>query len=153
MLSVKFHIQSPFIRLKLKKELKKFKQSLITPLSKLWINFQQKFKEDRACWARGQRLRWLIDWQRQPLGVFCKKDVLRNFAEFTGKHLCLGLFFNKVASVRPTTLLKKRFWHRCFPVNFAKFLRTPFWQDTSGWLLLDWHDILERFLLTNEFWN
>ena len=21
-------------------------------------------------------------------------------------------------------------WHRCFPVNFAKFLRTPFWQNT-----------------------
>ena len=25
--------------------------------------------------------------------------VLRNFAKFTGKHLCQGLFFNKVASV------------------------------------------------------
>ena len=24
------------------------------------------------------------------------------------------------------TLLKKRLWHRYFPVNFAKFLRTPF---------------------------
>ena len=24
------------------------------------------------------------------------------------------------------TLLKKTLWHRCFPVNFAKFLRTPF---------------------------
>ena len=23
------------------------------------------------------------------------------------------------------TLLKKSLWHRCFPVNFAKFLRTP----------------------------
>ena len=23
---------------------------------------------------------------------------------------------------RPTTLLKKRLWHRCFPVNVAKFL-------------------------------
>ena len=22
--------------------------------------------------------------------------------------------------------IKKRLWHRCFPVNFAKFLRTPF---------------------------
>ena len=30
------------------------------------------------------------------------------------------------------TLLKKRLWHRCFPVNFAKFLRTPFLQNTSG---------------------
>ena len=25
---------------------------------------------------------------------------------------------------RPATFLKKRLWHRCFPVNFAKFPRT-----------------------------
>ena len=34
------------------------------------------------------------------------------------------------------TLVKKRLWHRCFPVNFVKFLRTPFLQNTSGRLLL-----------------
>ena len=65
-----------------------------------------------------------------------RKDVLRNFEKFTGKHLCQSLFFNKVVGLRPATLLKKRLWHRCFPVNFAKFLRTPFLQNTSGWLLL-----------------
>ena len=70
------------------------------------------------------------------LEVFCKKGVLRNFEKFTGKHLCQSLFFNKVACYRPATLLKKRFWNRCFPVNFAKFLRTPFLQNTSGRLLL-----------------
>ena len=32
-------------------------------------------------------------------------------------------------------LLKNSFWHRCFPVNFAKFVRTPFLQNTSGRLL------------------
>ena len=37
---------------------------------------------------------------------------------------------------QPATLLKKKFWHRCFPVNFAKLLRTPFLQNTSGRLLL-----------------
>ena len=25
---------------------------------------------------------------------------------------------------RPATLLKMRLWHRCFPVNFAKFANT-----------------------------
>ena len=35
----------------------------------------------------------------RPL-VLCKKGVLRNFTKFTGKHLCQGLFFNKVASLR-----------------------------------------------------
>ena len=37
--------------------------------------------------------------------------------------------------LRPATLLKKRLWHRRFPVNFVKFLRTPFLQNTSGRLL------------------
>ena len=64
--------------------------------------------------------------QRQPAEVFCKIGVLRNFAKFTGKHPCQSLLFNKVADLRPATLLKKRLWHRCFPVNFAKFLKTPF---------------------------
>ena len=33
-------------------------------------------------------------------------------------------------------LYQKRLWHRCFPVNFVKFLRIPFLQNTSGRLLL-----------------
>ena len=36
----------------------------------------------------------------------------------------------------PATLLKKRHWHRCFPANFAKFLRTPFFTEHLWWLLL-----------------
>ena len=55
-----------------------------------------------------------------------RKGALRNFAKFTGKHLCQGLFLNKVAGLGPATLFKKRLWHRCFPVNFAQFLRIPF---------------------------
>ena len=37
-------------------------------------------------------------------------------------------FLTAEAVVRmwPATLLRKALWHRCFPVNFAKFLRTPF---------------------------
>ena len=37
----------------------------------------------------------------------------------------LESLFNKVAGLRPSTLLKNRLWRRCFPVNFGKFLRTP----------------------------
>ena len=52
-----------------------------------------------------------------------KKGVLNNFTKFTGKHLCESFFF------RPGTLLKKRLCHRCFPVSFEKFLRTPFFTE------------------------
>ena len=38
--------------------------------------------------------------------------------------------FNKVAALRPQTLLKKSLWHRRFLVNFAKFLRTRFFYRT-----------------------
>ena len=55
--------------------------------------------------------------QKQPPEVFCVKRVHRNLTKLTGKHLCQSLFFNKV-------------------VNFVKFLRTPFFQNTSGRLLL-----------------
>ena len=30
------------------------------------------------------------------------------------------------------TLLKERLWHRCFPVNLAKFLRIPFYRTLTG---------------------
>ena len=70
--------------------------------------------------------------------VSCKKAVLKNFAKFTGKHQCQWLFFNKVDIFnKPATLLKKRLWHRCFPVSFAKFLRTHFFKEQLLWLLLD----------------
>ena len=45
-----------------------------------------------------------------------EKTVLKHFPKFTGKHLCQGLFLNKVAGL--------------------KFLRTTFLQNTSGQLLL-----------------
>ena len=48
--------------------------------------------------------------------VFCKNSVLWNFAKFAGKHLCQSLFL---------------LWYWCFPVNFAKFLRTAFLQNAS----------------------
>ena len=66
--------------------------------------------------------------------VFCKKDVLRNFAKFIAKHLYLSLFFSY--RPRPATLLKKRLWQWCFPVNFVKFLRTLFYIQHLWWLLL-----------------
>ena len=44
--------------------------------------------------------------------------------------------FNKVEGLECATLLKKRLWHRCFPVNFVKFLGTPFYIEHLWWLLL-----------------
>ena len=65
------------------------------------------------------------------------KGVLRNFTKFTGKDLYQSLFLNKSTGLRPATLLKRKLWRRCFPVNFAQFLRTLFLQNTLERLLLE----------------
>ena len=55
----------------------------------------------------------------------------------SGKDLRQSHFLNKVAGLRLMILLKKRLWHRCFPVNFGKFSRKPFFMEHLRWLLLN----------------
>ena len=55
-----------------------------------------------------------IKYRSSRSQIFFKIGVLKNFAKFTEKDLCQSLF------------LIKRLRRKCFPVNFAKFLRTFF---------------------------
>ena len=59
--------------------------------------------------------------------IFFKIVVLKNFANFTGKHLVWSLFFLK----KMYNVIKERIQHRRYFVKSAKFLRTPFLQNTS----------------------
>ena len=47
-------------------------------------------------------------WQEQSPKVLFKKGALKNFANFAGKYLS-------------KSLIKKRLWRKCFPLNFANF--------------------------------
>ena len=76
--------------------------------------------------------------------MFFKIGVLKSFANFTGKHLC-WISFNKVVGLKAWNCIKKRLQHRCFPVKFAKFLRTRFLQNTSGGCFWKWKDISLSF--------
>ena len=58
--------------------------------------------------------------------AFCKKGVLKNFEKIHRKTPVPESHF----------LLKKRLWHRYFPVNFGKFLRRYFLTEHLRWLLL-----------------
>ena len=95
-----------------------------------------------------------------------KNVFLEIFLKLAGKHQCQRLFFNKVAGLskltiktpklrqwrhfgvfivnfeRPVTLLTKSLWRMCFPVNFAKFLRTPFFTDQLRWMFLKMRSLL-----------
>ena len=78
---------------------------------------------------------------RDLLGLFrrshwrcsVKKGVLKKFGNFTGKHLCWSLFLIKLQA---QSLVKKRLQHWCFPVKFAKFLRTSILKNICKILLL-----------------
>ena len=58
-----------------------------------------------------------------------KKGVLRNFAKFTGKHLCQSLFFNKVAGLRPATLLKKETLAQVFSCEFYEISKNTIFTE------------------------
>ena len=69
--------------------------------------------------------------KKQPPVGFSKKGVLKKFHKTHLKTPMLESYFNRVSGLRVVTLLKKRFQHRCFQVNFMKFLRTAFLQNTT----------------------
>ena len=60
--------------------------------------------------------------------MFFKTGALKKFTNFTGKHPRWSLFL--------INIIEKRLKHRCFPVKFAKYLRTPFFTEHLQWLLL-----------------
>ena len=67
------------------------------------------------------------------------KGVPRNFAKFTGKHLCQGLFFNKVAglSLFYRTPANECFWcFNCYTLKikifFKRFKRFKVWLSWFG---------------------
>ena len=78
---------------------------------------------------------------RALTGRFSAKKVFLEILQNSQGNNCAGdPFLIKVAGLRLATLLIKRLWHRCFPVNFAIFLRTPFLTEHLPWLLLYLHE-------------
>ena len=65
-------------------------------------------------------------YKSSRIEVFCKKGVLRNFAKFTGKNLCQGLFLNKVAC----NFIKKETLVRVFSCEFWEFSKNTFYRWT-----------------------
>ena len=61
-----------------------------------------------------------------------KKDV-KNFASFTGKHLCWSLFLTKLLVSRPTTLLKRDSNTGAFLQKFRHFSERLFKEHLKKW--------------------
>ena len=65
------------------------------------------------------------EWFRSSRQVFYKKSVLK-ISQKSQENTCARVSFLIRCRLIPATLLKKRLWHRCFIMNFKKFLRTAF---------------------------
>ena len=98
-------------------------------------NWLVKTLHNSNIWVVRMYSLWIIRGSHQRCSI--EIGFLRNFAKLTEKHLCQSLIFNRVAGLTPE---KKKLWHRCFPVNFAKFLRTPFyWTPPYDWFWIMTH--------------
>ena len=92
-----------FMKLVVDEENHKLKIYILNKIIKDKDNAQNRQKDGMVAKRKLKSCYW---FKSSRPDVFCKKDVLRNFAKFTGKHLCQSLYFNKVAGLRPATLLK-----------------------------------------------
>ena len=54
-----------------------------------------------------------------------KKRCFQKFCRFHRKTTVLKSLFNTVADLQACSFIKNRLQHRCFPVEFTRFLRTP----------------------------
>ena len=54
------------------------------------------------------------------------------FLQNSQESTCARVTFLIKFQAPPATLLKRRLWYRSFPVNFAKFLGTPFYRTPPG---------------------
>ena len=72
--------------------------------------------------------------------VFYKKGVfMLTVCNFIKKETLTQVYSCELC-LMSATLLKKRHQRRCFPVNFAKFLRTSFFKEHLRRLLLNYKD-------------
>ena len=59
---------------------------------------------------------------------FVKKSILKNFANFTGKHLRWSLFLIKRQDFWLVTLIKKRLQHRCFLREHSEIFKNAYFK-------------------------
>ena len=78
-----------------------------------------------------------VIWKNKTLGdrsnrrrCFVKKDVLRIFAKFTGKHLCQSLLFNKKPGASCLQLIKKETLAQVFAREFCEISKSTLLHGT-----------------------
>ena len=102
----------------------------------LYICMQNCFNNNRT--------RWFIEAVVQRCSV---KKLLLEIWQNSQENNCARVSFLIKLRARSATLLKKRLWHRYFPVNILKFLTLLFHTEHLWWLLLDLVCFFAKILL------
>ena len=81
-------------------------------------------------------LPWLMNARNSLPRSFFKKMSFK-ILQKSQENTCVKVYFLINLQVTPTTLLKKRLWHRRFLVNYGKIFKNAvftehFWENTSG---------------------
>ena len=84
--------------------------------------------------------------------MFHKKTCSYKFRNIHRKTPVLESLVNKVAGLKAYNFIKKRFQHRCFPVNIQKILRTTVLKNIRESLLLKCYDYIKiRQIIYNTY--
>ena len=69
-------------------------------------------------------------------------------------NISVRISFNKAAGLNTCNVIKNWLQHRCFPVKFVKFLRTPFFAELFRWLplkyLISWFEKIQQYKITSN---
>ena len=106
-----------------------------------------KTKAYARVWARSvsyQKGQFRLEnrFQKQLLVNVLQLGDLKNLVNSKKKYSVLESLLDKVAGLKACNSI--RLQHRCFPVKFAKFLRTPFLKEQLQWLLLRFNSCFQR---------
>ena len=91
---------------------------------KIYYNIQQNLAKNFT-FSRGV-FRTRLKVRSSRLEVFCRKDLLRNFTKFTGKHLCQSA----------CNFIEKETLAQVFSCEFWEISKNSFFTEHFRWLLL-----------------
>ena len=105
------------------------------------VNFA---KFSRTSFLENTSGKLLLHFQKQSSrGVLQKRCSWKFHKIHRQENTCARVFLIKLQASNPQLYFKKRLWHRCIPVNFAKFLRRPFFIEHLLWLCLSLYFIFQ----------
>ena len=104
-----------------------------------WWNFERPYQDK---WLKLSPHFQLLFWNHFTLltimSVFSWKCSFSMFSkDWKAWYLQKKVLSEILQNSQENTCARVFFLIKCFLANFAKFLRTPFLQNTSGWLLLE----------------